>query len=307
MSRLSTTWLRFVSSCVVALCVLETAAAQSCGRDANNTLCDNGFCCSQFGFCGVSEAYCGAGCQSQCPPPSPPPGPPAVSTSGLDKTLNRSTFDLLFPDRNSRFYTYDAFILAGNKFPKFGTEGKKSVRLREIAAFAAHIQQETAGLVYIREIDQSNSYCDATNKEYPCAPGQKYFGRGPLQLSWNFNYGPAGKALKAEILANPDLVAQDAVLAFSSALWFWNTPREGGIPSIHDVLVGKYRPTYADLKACRKPGFGLTILIINGGIECGKVTPQATNRISYFKDRVALLGTFEGANLSCDKMTPYGA
>lgn len=41
-----------------------------------------------------------------------------------------------------------------------------------------------AGLYYITEIDQSNSYCDSTDTQYPCAPGQKYFGRGPLQLSW---------------------------------------------------------------------------------------------------------------------------
>jgi hypothetical protein len=41
-----------------------------------------------------------------------------------------------------------------------------------------------AGLVYVEEIDQSSSYCDPTKTAYPCAPYQKYFGRGPLQLSW---------------------------------------------------------------------------------------------------------------------------
>ncbi|KAL2603069.1 hypothetical protein R1flu_017240 [Riccia fluitans] len=304
MTRCRGAWWYYAVVVAVVASLMQSAGAQVCGIDANNTLCDNDFCCSKFGFCGVSDAYCGDGCQSQCPPPSPPPGPPAVSTSGLDKTLNRTTFDILFPDRNSRFYTYDALILAGNKFPKFGTEGNNLVRLREIAAFAAHVQQETAGLVYIREINQSSDYCDATNKMWPCAPGQKYFGRGPIQLSWNFNYGPAGKALNEDILAKPDLVAQDPVLAFSTALWFWTTPRQG-IPSIHNVLVGKYNPSKQDLAKGRYPGFGLTILIVNGGIECGKVTPQATNRVQYFKDRVALLGTIEGPYLTCDKMTPY--
>ncbi|KAL3686705.1 hypothetical protein R1sor_013014 [Riccia sorocarpa] len=300
-------WRHYAASVVVVIVLLMMgpAAAQVCGKDANNTLCDSDFCCSKFGFCGVSEAYCGEGCQSQCPPPSPPPGPPAVSTSGLDKTLNRSTFEILFPDRNSRFYTYDALILAANKFPEFGTEGNRRVRLREIAAFAAHVQQETAGLVYIREVNQSNDYCQADNKQWPCVPGQKYFGRGPIQLSWNFNYGPCGEALNEDLLAKPDLVAQDPVLAFSSALWFWTTKREG-IPSVHDVLVGKYHPSEEDLAEGRYPGFGLTILIVNGGIECGKVTPQASNRVRYFKDRVALLGTFEGPYETCDKMTPYG-
>jgi hypothetical protein len=40
------------------------------------------------------------------------------------------------------------------------------------------------GLFYVEEIDQSFNYCDNTSIQYPCAPGQKYFGRGPLQLSW---------------------------------------------------------------------------------------------------------------------------
>jgi hypothetical protein len=41
----------------------------------------------------------------------------------------------------------------------------------------------TAGLVYINEIDQSQ-YCDPSSTQYPCAAGQEYYGRGPLQISW---------------------------------------------------------------------------------------------------------------------------
>jgi len=98
----------------------------------------------------------------------------------------------------------------------------------------------------------------------------------------NFNYGPAGKALKIDILKRPFLVSFDPVLAFKASLWFWNTPRTG-IPSIHDVIIGKHKLTKADKAANRKNGFGYTINIINGGIECGKgtPTPQAANRVKY--------------------------
>jgi len=28
--------------------------------------CDNGNCCSKWGYCGDTEDYCGEGCQSNC-------------------------------------------------------------------------------------------------------------------------------------------------------------------------------------------------------------------------------------------------
>ena len=62
---------------------------------------------------------------------------------------------------------------------------------------------------YINEINgASRNYCDANNRQWPCVPGKKYYGRGPLQISWNYNYGPAGKAIGFDGLGNPDKVAQ---------------------------------------------------------------------------------------------------
>jgi hypothetical protein len=34
------------------------------GACSSTTPCPNGLCCSQFGWCGTSDAYCGSGCQS---------------------------------------------------------------------------------------------------------------------------------------------------------------------------------------------------------------------------------------------------
>lgn len=96
----------------------------------------------------------------------------------------------------------------------------------------------------------------------------------------------------------------DPVLAFKTALWFWTTPREG-IPSIHNVITGNYVPTEEDKKLGRLPGFGLTIDIINGGIECGTATAQESNRVTYFKQFCSFLGVDPGPNLTCDKMAPF--
>mmetsp|Transcript_15209 Transcript_15209/g.24989 ORF Transcript_15209/g.24989 Transcript_15209/m.24989 type:complete len:485 (+) Transcript_15209:114-1568(+) len=61
-------------------------APSSCPAENNacgpNNPCSNGMCCSQWGYCGTTEGYCGECCQSNCDgqPPSPPsPSPPTPS------------------------------------------------------------------------------------------------------------------------------------------------------------------------------------------------------------------------------------
>lgn len=50
---------------VVALgALLATVDAEQCGRQAGNAQCPSGLCCSQWGWCGSTSAYCGTGCQS---------------------------------------------------------------------------------------------------------------------------------------------------------------------------------------------------------------------------------------------------
>ncbi|KAM6589808.1 mulatexin [Cannabis sativa] len=65
--KLSNLLTLFFLSCLSVLLVgiVSTDGAQ-CGRQAGGALCRNNLCCSQWGFCGSTEAYCGAGCQSQC-------------------------------------------------------------------------------------------------------------------------------------------------------------------------------------------------------------------------------------------------
>ncbi|ORY37708.1 hypothetical protein LY90DRAFT_459306 [Neocallimastix californiae] len=36
----------------------------TCGPEYGNTVCPAGECCSRYGYCGIAEGYCGAGCQS---------------------------------------------------------------------------------------------------------------------------------------------------------------------------------------------------------------------------------------------------
>ncbi|XVE73549.1 hypothetical protein DITRI_Ditri11bG0127400 [Diplodiscus trichospermus] len=224
--------------------------------------------------------------------------------------------DSACPARN--FYTYDSFIQATERYPRFGFTGSLATRKREIAAFLAQISHETTGgwatapdgpyawgLCFKEEMNPPSNYCDSTNTQWPCYPGKSYKGRGPIQLSWNYNYGPAGLALGFDGLRNPELVANNSLIAFETALWFWMT-EQAPKPSCHDVMVGKYVPTAADLAANRTAGYGLVTNIINGALECGKPNDvRVIDRIGFFKRYAELFNVDTGPNLDCEKQKPF--
>ncbi len=116
---------------------------QQCGAGADGALCRDNLCCSAWGFCGATDAYCGNGCQSgPCETPPPPSTPPAPG--GLGEILSESSFDSFFPNRNKSFYNYESFIEAAKSFPEFAATGDKVQRKQEIAAFCAHVCQQTS-------------------------------------------------------------------------------------------------------------------------------------------------------------------
>ena len=136
-----------------------------------------------------------------------------------------------------------------------------------------------AEFCYINEIDgPSKNYCDPTNTEWPCAAGKGYYGRGPLQISWNYNYGAAGQSIGFDGLRSPQTVAQDNVVSFKTALWFW-------MNNVHSVMP---------------QGFGATIRAINGAVECdGKNTAEMNARVALYQNYCNQLGVDAGGNLTC--------
>lgn len=236
----------------------------------------------------------------------------------ITSLITRDLFNAIFLHKDNPacpakdFYTYDSFILATRRFPRFGKTGRLTTRKREIAAFLAQISHETTGgwptapdgpfawgLCFKEEVSPPSNYCDSTNTKWPCFPGKSYKGRGPIQLSWNFNYGPAGRALGFDGLRNPEIVANNSLIAFKSALWFWMTEQRPK-PSCHNVMIGRYIPTPADIAANRTAGYGLVTNIINGGLECGIPGDGRVNdRIGYFQRYAKLFNVDTGPNLDC--------
>lgn len=145
------------------------------------------------------------------------------------------------------------------------------------------------------------SYVDKTSSYTPVA-GRSYHGRGIIQLSWNYNYGPYSSWLYKNglrpdlitseyiLLSRPDYVATYGDLAMLSGIWFWMTP-QGPKPSCHDVIFGDVYNVSGSTQEQGLPPrndggtvhvaagdttdqavmayrLGTVINIVNGGIEC---------------------------------------
>ncbi|WP_087019268.1 glycoside hydrolase family 19 protein [Thaumasiovibrio subtropicus] len=245
-------------------------------------------------------------------------------------------------------YTYTKFLQAIGKFPAFCgdyTDGRDADAIckRSIVTAFAHFAQETGGhiavdnvwdnpkgleewqqaLVHVREMGWSEGQVGYTtgcgqndwqNKRWPCADGQGYFGRGAKQLSYHFNYGAFSEVMydgdATVLLNNPALVA-DTWLNLASAIWFFLTP-QAPKPAMLHVIDRTWSPSQREIDAGIGYGFGTTINIINGGIECGeqnKDKGQPVNRIRYWEG----LSSFYQIPIEADEkntcwqQTPYGS
>jgi predicted chitinase len=207
-----------------------------------------------------------------------------LGESGFDDFVTEALFNEMFPDRKA-FYTYQGLVEATRHYPAFAATGSTDQRKREVAAFLANVSRETGELVYIDQI-QKDVLCQPS-AACPCEPGKMYYGRGPIQISWNYNYCSAGAALNIDLRKQPELVSQNATIAWETGLWFWMTQRGAGNHTPHDAIVGDH-------------GFGETIRSINGDVECnGGSSEGVTSRVNFFQRFCQILGVSFGNNLSC--------
>jgi predicted chitinase len=204
---------------------------------------------------------------------------------GLANVVTQTMFDAIFPlaGRNT-VYTYAGFIAAASAFPTFVNTGTVDACRKEAAAFLANVARETGRLRYAEQIAKSQ-YCSSRNA-CACDPaGQDqtkwYYGRGALQLSWNYNYCAAGAALGADLLGQPNTVSTDSQMAWKTALWFWMTQEGAGSMTCHAAMTGS-------------GGFGETIRTINGGVECNMggygANEGVTQRVDFYIDYAHRLG-----------------
>ncbi len=227
--------------------------------------------------------------------------------------VTESLFNTQFPNRNAA-YTHEVFLKSAMAFPMLcGEEGQTDETCkREFATMFAHWMQETSGLQYLTEGSCTNGGCasyldkkgyfynqyvdqDSPNPEY------QYWGRGPKQLSYNGNYGRfswgflggGSSSSSFAFLERPSLLLDNAYInmAFVNAFWFYMTPISQK-PSMHEVVTGLWQPNSLDQAANITPGFGATINIINGAVDCNKSPSESVqNRIAFYQG-----GTAQGAS-----------
>lgn len=249
---------------------------------------------------------------------------PVAGKSGVEAVMTEEAWQLFFKGSSAPipeadpctgttdFFTFSSLVQASKSFPMFCNSGNFDTDRREIATFLAHMAHETSGgwstapcghfswgLCYKEEVGCESGgctqYCSgdtcSTDSNIgfpcPCTSGKTYHGRGPIQLSYNYNYALFSKEVLGDetiLLNNPERVAAEADLAWKSALWFWHKP-QGSKPSSHDVVIGKFQPTEEEMKnGGYKPGFGMITNIINGGVECGCInnSEKPAVRVGYY-------------------------
>ena len=253
----------------------------------------------------------------------------AGAASALPKYLSRELFVELFPMINdpvarkqcpgASVLTYDDFLSAASNplFSGFLSSPSDVTNKRELAAFLAQASQETnggneksGGYFYLQgglcqvvegslpDLKCPFDLCQPTPEWPSCPSPAGYCGRGALQLSYSWNYGIAGKALGLDLLQNPQQIAENGRVAWTTSLWFWMTP-EGTKPSCHEAMTTT-QPTIAN---GRPTGFGLVTNIINGGVlHCGSggmPAPDEQMKIAYYKRYCDILGVSYGPNIDC--------
>jgi hypothetical protein len=239
---------------------------------------------------------------------------------------NRATLGLSDLPNGQWYYTYDNLIAGMAELEQFANEGDENTKKLEIAAFLANIAQETGAQgvddpyggpgCYIQEGRGSarGSQIYSQDCGSSCAAAG-YCGRGPHQLSWDYNYKFFGDAMGVgnAYFNDPDVLTTDPEIGIAGSIWFWgheeytasSPPNIPFKPSTHDVLVGDWTPTTPSTPNVRTSNdtscgrtaanFGVIINIINGGVECGPTASDqgrinAANRVSFLQAIAEVMG-----------------
>lgn len=212
-------------------------------------------------------------------------------SNAIGQYVSDQMFRSAFPQRSAR-YKYQALLEAVDKFPEFAACCNETAKKREVAAFLANVEHETGGLRYVEENEATRHHGYCSTNVFPCPAGNTYWGRGAIQISWNYNYKfawdylSANTGLTTNIFENPAAVASDDQLVWTTALWFWMVGDPSYSQTPHTQLAAQ--------------GFGATIRIINGALECDGGNPgQVQSRVDYYLAWCERLGVDPGSNLYC--------
>ena len=144
---------------------------------------------------------------------------------------------------------------------------------REAAMALAQIMHESKGLTKKEEERCAQTKCAGEYTNEGCeVPGQYYFGRGYIQLTWCYNYKEASADLGHDdlLLNQPDLVASVEQYSWDTTFWFWGK-------NVHN------NPQYG--QQVQSGQFGYSTRAINGKNECnGGMVEESKARFRYYQN-----------------------
>jgi len=123
---------------------------------------------------------------------------------------------------------------------------------QEAAMAVTQFMHESDGYRALREYRCQNDGCPNDYNTPGCdVPGQRYYGRGWIQLTWCYNYRSASNALYGNewLLGDADAVARDVYIAWQTSMWYWAA-------SVHNA------------NGVQNGQFGSSTRAINGALEC---------------------------------------
>jgi predicted chitinase len=150
-------------------------------------------------------------------PAAPAPAAPAPASPALAVTITAAELERIVPTMShAKAEAYAGPI--NQAMQQYGINTKA----RE-AAFLGQIAEETDGFNTLTEYASGAEYNGRCKDLGNCSPGdgQRYKGRGAIQLTGKANYERAGKAFGLDLVNHPELAAQPDV-AFKIAGWYWD-------------------------------------------------------------------------------------
>jgi len=180
-----------------------------------------------------------------------------LATSASAQLVSRFEFNNAalynsYPAPESRIY--DAFIAELHR---------SGITRKEEAAMAiTQFMHESDGFRAVREYRCDGNNCPNEYRTPGCdQPGQYYYGRGFIQLTWCYNYRDASNELYGNdwLISDADAAARDFNVAWQTSMWFWRS-------RVHNAAGVQ------DLR------FGATTRAINGYLECDLSSGHAIAR-----------------------------
>lgn len=139
--------------------------------------------------------------------------PPPNVSGGVTLQQLRQIMPTLSADKAAKYLPYLNSAMAE---AKINTPERK-------AAFLAQLAHESGELKYFHELGSGREYNGRRDlgNIYP-GDGERFKGRGPIQLTGRANYREVGKAIGVDLEHNPERAA-DVDVAFRTAANFWSS------------------------------------------------------------------------------------